>query len=261
MAKRNLKKIMAEDDQAFRAMSSEFFGRGPSVLRSANKSKASASKKEKSKSEKVASGTSQFDVLQLGVVDAFSNMLFGTSSQKDDSEVEAGDDAQQGAPKASAGQASSPQGGGAKAESDGQTAHINIPPVRRGAQAAGDVKPQEADDDSDGDDKPMSPLVQKRREEAWREKSAAARNFQKQHGEYSPGPIPGIPNPAPIRDLGDGGEKQVVSDDDKMVAMDAAATGASEFAQGVVDVITKLTDELKALSVRVRNIELVLDRL
>jgi hypothetical protein len=107
----------------------------------------------------------------------------------------------------------------------------------------------------------ISPRVQKRREAAQKEKEAAARNFRRQRGEQVPPPVAGIPEPAPISDPGAQGEQQVVNDGEKLGAMDAAASKATEFAQSMVNVMGKLATELQALAVKVRNIESVVDRL
>lgn len=131
----------------------------------------------------------------------------------------------------------------------------------------------------------LPPLVRKRRERAERERKAAARNFARSRGQFqqqegpqeepeqeqsttesseSPStPVMGIPAPVPIAKL-QGEQEQVdaaSSDEEMLGRMDAAVSQSTELAGAMADVMDKMITELTSLSVRVRNMELLLDRL
>lgn len=137
----------------------------------------------------------------------------------------------------------------------------------------------------DGGQDELRPLVRKRRERAERERQAAARNFAKSRGQFqqqespeedpeqeqstaqsseSPStPVMGIPAPVPISKL-EGEQTQVdaaSSDEEMLGRMDAAVSQSTELAGAIADVMDKMITELTSLSVRVRNMELLLDRL
>lgn len=102
------------------------------------------------------------------------------------------------------------------------------------------------------------PLVQKRRERAQKERQAAAKNFQQQQQA----PILGIPNPVPMQHADqDHRVDMAVNEDEASLAIDETANTASALMRNLVDLADRFSEEMQALSVRVRNIELVLDRL
>lgn len=132
----------------------------------------------------------------------------------------------------------------------------------------------------------LPPQVRKRREAAERERQAAARNYHRNRGQFvqqregpqeepeqeqsttesseSPStPVMGIPAPVPISKL-EGEQTQVdaaSSDEEMLGRMDAAVSQSTELAGAMADVLDKMIAELTSLSVRVRNMELLLDRL
>lgn len=110
-------------------------------------------------------------------------------------------------------------------------------------------------------------VVGRRRARAKREKEAAARNFRRQRGENVPPPIMGIPDPTPMKGAGGGGtigedqSAEGVTQEENAMATNAVASAATEYARQVADLLDKVTTELAALTVRVRNMELLMDRL
>lgn len=108
------------------------------------------------------------------------------------------------------------------------------------------------------DEPKVNPLIQKRRERAERERQAAAKNFKEQQQS----PILGIPNPVPMQHADqDQGIDMAVNPEEGALVIDESVNAASALMRGVVDLMDKFAEEMQALSVRVRNIELVLDRL
>lgn len=105
------------------------------------------------------------------------------------------------------------------------------------------------------EDEPIS-LVQSRRDDARRESAAAARNFQRSQAP----PILGIPDPAPMRRIELDEQTVAPNDDEKLMAQDNAMTRQMQFSQATVDIMEKMAIELQALSVRLRTVELWLDR-
>ena len=107
-------------------------------------------------------------------------------------------------------------------------------------------------------EKKQSPLVQKRRERAQKERQAAAKNFQQQQQA----PILGIPNPVPMQHADQDHRVDMAANPDEVaLAIDETANAASGLLRNLVDLMDKFSEEVQALSARVRNIELVLDRL
>ncbi len=114
------------------------------------------------------------------------------------------------------------------------------------------------EEESEDDESDVNPLIQKRRDRAQRERQAAAKNFQEQHQA----PILGIPNPVPMLHADqDHRVDMAVNEDEVALAIDETANTASALMRNLVDLMDKFSEEMQALSVRVRNIELVLDRL
>lgn len=145
---------------------------------------------------------------------------------------------------------------------------------------------QEVEDFAESDSKDeLPPLVRKRRERAERERQAAARNFarsrqpfqQQESPEEEPEqeqpvaessqspstPVMGIPAPVPIAKLeGEQAQIDAASSDEEMLGrLDAAVSQSTELAGAMASVMDKMITELTSLSVRVRNMELLLDRL
>ena len=116
---------------------------------------------------------------------------------------------------------------------------------------------EELDEDGVEDAKPeASPLVQKRRERAESERKAAAKNFKEQQA-----PILGIPNPVPMQHADQNqGVNAAANPDETALAIDESVNAASELARAMVDLMDKFSTEMTALSVRVRNLELAMDR-
>ena len=107
-------------------------------------------------------------------------------------------------------------------------------------------------------EKKQAPLVQKRRERAQKERQAAAKNFQQQQQA----PILGIPNPVPMQHADQDHRVDMAANPDEVaLAIDETANAASGLLRNLVDLMDKFSEEVQALSARVRNIELVLDRL
>lgn len=107
-------------------------------------------------------------------------------------------------------------------------------------------------------EKKKAPLVQKRRERAQKERQAAAKNFEQQQQA----PILGIPNPVPMQHADqDHRVDMAVNPEEVALAIDETANAASGLLRNLVDLMDKFSEEVQALSARVRNIELVLDRL
>lgn len=107
------------------------------------------------------------------------------------------------------------------------------------------------------DDQDPPTLVEKRRERAQNESDAAARNFARRQAP----PIAGIPDPVPIQPIRFEGEAEGPNGDEALMAKDRATTQQLEFSQAMVDITEKMALEMQALSIRLRNVELLLDRL
>jgi len=314
MASKKLKQIMAFDDQLFRAMSPEQFGKGPPALRTIKQKPKPQQKKD---SRKPNHGVSQFDVLPLGVLDALSTSLLRASqgNQEVNEEMDEIESVEQGsqapspaetipttgtrAAEAKASPTASPKlqssqpsiessqdvdfglgetDQGADLDSlfnqetvsppSFSTPKIDTPLASIGIPEASEFETPEAmevrelaDDEFQVEQDSVPDLVKSRRDRAQIERKAAAENFQEQQAQ----PILGIPNPAPMRQMELDGQK-FDSDgnalgEEKGLGMDAVVSQATEFAQHTVSVMDKLTMELMAISVRVRNIENLLDRM
>ena len=323
MASKKLKQIMAFDDQLFKAMSPEQFGKGPPALRTV-KPKPKPQQKEPRKKNH---GVSQFDVLPLGVLDALSTSLLRASQGKQevDEEVDEIESVEQGSqapstaetipatssrateakaapdprPKLQVDQPSSDpapdvdfspselnrelelrtlfsQESVTRPEFDASTLDVFNPNdlnqelehrtlLSQESTKHPDFETPEAIEvrqlASDSGDRSVLDLVQARRNRVESERRAAADNFQEQQQQ----PILGIPNPAPIKPMpwegqrfdGDGN----LFEEEKGLGMDAVASGAVEFAQHTVGVLDRLVVEFMALSIRVRNMENLLDRM
>ena len=116
--------------------------------------------------------------------------------------------------------------------------------------------PEEEVEEEDGPK--VNPLIQKRRERAERERQAAAKNFREQQQS----PILGIPNPVPMQHADQDHRVDMAANPDEVaLAIDETANAASGLLRNLVDLMDKFSEEVQALSARVRNIELVLDRL
>ena len=310
MASKKLKQIMAFDDQLFKAMSPEQFGKGPPALRTV-KPKSKPQQKEPRKRNH---GVSQFDVLPLGVLDALSTSLLRASQGKQevDEEVDEIESVEQGSQAPSTAEtipATSSRATEAKATQDprpklqvDQPSPDPAPDVDFGTEEpvqredfsnlfsqetvtrpefeapeietpkSGIEIPEASEFEtpesievrqlaSDSDDSSVPDLVQARRNRAESERRAAADNFQEQQQQ----PILGIPNPAPIKPMPWEGQKFDADgnlfEEEKGLGMDAVASGAVEFAQHTVGVLDRLVVEFMALSIRVRNMENLLDRM
>ena len=118
---------------------------------------------------------------------------------------------------------------------------------------------EELDEDVVEDAKPeANPLVQKRRDRAESERKAAAKNFK----EQQQAPILGIPNPVPMQHADqDYRVDMAVNPEEGALVIDESVNAASTLMRGMVELMDRFAEEMQALSVRVRNIELVLDRL
>lgn len=114
------------------------------------------------------------------------------------------------------------------------------------------------EEEPEEDEPEINPLVQKRRDRAQSERAAAARNFSQQR--QAP-PILGIPDPVPIRPIQFEGEAPGPNGDETLITQDRAATQQIEFAQSMVDITEKMALELQAISIRLRTVELLLDRM
>ena len=107
-------------------------------------------------------------------------------------------------------------------------------------------------------EKKQSPLVQKRRERAQAERQAAAKNFQQQQQA----PILGIPNPVPMQHADqDHRVDMAVNPEEGAMVIDESTNAASTLMRGLVDLADKFAEEMQGLSVRIRTIEMLLDRL
>jgi len=116
--------------------------------------------------------------------------------------------------------------------------------------------PEEEVEEEDGPK--VNPLIQKRRERAQKERQAAAKNFEQQQQA----PILGIPNPVPMQHADQDHRVDMAANPDEVaLAIDETANAASGLLRNLVDLMDKFSEEVQALSARVRNIELVLDRL
>lgn len=113
------------------------------------------------------------------------------------------------------------------------------------------------EEEPEEDEPEINPLVQKRRERAESERKAAAKNFK----EQQQAPILGIPNPVPMQHADQNqGVNAAANPDETALAIDESVNAASELARAMVDLMDKFSTEMTALSVRVRNLELAMDR-
>lgn len=116
--------------------------------------------------------------------------------------------------------------------------------------------PEEEVEEEDGPK--VNPLIQKRRERAERERQAAAKNFQQQQQA----PILGIPNPVPMQHADqDHRVDMAVNPEEGAMVIDESTNAASTLMRGLVDLADKFAEEMQGLSVRIRTIEMLLDRL
>lgn len=113
-----------------------------------------------------------------------------------------------------------------------------------------------ADIDIEDGESEVQSLVQSRRDRAGRESAAAARNFQRSQAP----PVLGIPDPTPMRRINLDGDTAAPNDSEQLMAQDNSMTQQMQFSQATVDIMEKMAIELQALSVRLRTVELWLDR-
>lgn len=278
--KPNIASIMADHEKMFRSLAPGVFGKVPPVFKG-------NSKRRKRRDQKRAASqpeTSIIDVLSTGVMDAVSGAAlavggaFGITGHQGSAELASGTTYQSSekarAQAQSDASSDSASGGAAQADGAGDQSQVSSESASGAHNNLEDYdisQPVKADIDTTD----LNAEVEvtefsasgKRRARAKREKEAAARNFRRQRGENVPPPIMGIPDPAPMNGAGGGGtiggdqSAEGVTQEESAMATNAAVSAATEYAKQVADLLDKVTTELAALTVRVRNMELLIDRL